>query len=98
MSRSKSTPYHQGYEMGSWKASCDRCGRLRRSYQLQKEWTGLMCCSECWEPKHPQLDIKGIPDNVNVEYARPRRGQPGDGDIANPSATGPEDLYPTNIN
>tara|TARA_R110000803_G_scaffold52239_4_gene107518 strand:+ start:975 stop:1310 length:336 start_codon:yes stop_codon:yes gene_type:complete len=37
-------------------AICDRCG-FRYSYKkLKKEWTGFRVCSECYEPKEPQLE------------------------------------------
>ena len=37
-------------------ALCDRCAFEYPLNQLKKEWSGLKTCSECWEPKHPQLE------------------------------------------
>ena len=37
-------------------AICDRCGFRYPYPKLVKEWTGFRVCSECYEPKHPQLD------------------------------------------
>ena len=37
-------------------AICDRCGFRYKYTKLRKEWTGFRVCSECYEPKHPQLD------------------------------------------
>jgi hypothetical protein len=37
-------------------AICDRCGFQYDYHLLAKEWNGLRTCTECWEPKHPQLD------------------------------------------
>ena len=37
-------------------AQCDRCSFEYPLNQLKKEWNGLKTCSECWEPKHPQLE------------------------------------------
>ena len=37
-------------------AICDRCGFRYKSTKLRKEWTAFRGCSECYEPKHPQLD------------------------------------------
>jgi hypothetical protein len=52
---------------GSWNAICDRCGKKYKSHQLRMEWTGLRtCCGSdthnCWEPRHPQMDIRGKAD------------------------------------
>jgi hypothetical protein len=38
------------------KAMCDRCGFEYKLLQLREEWNGLKVCSECYEPKHPQLE------------------------------------------
>lgn len=64
------------YVHGQWNVICDRCGRKFKSGQVRKEWTGLRVCtgpgtSDCWEPKHPQLSLKGIPDNMAVPWVRP---------------------------
>jgi hypothetical protein len=37
-------------------AICDRCGFRYKYTKLRKEWTGFRVCSECYEPKHPQLN------------------------------------------
>lgn len=50
---------------------CDRCGDKLKSDQVREEWTGLYVCNTCWEPRHPQDLIKGIPDDQNVEISRP---------------------------
>ena len=51
---------------------CDRCGFKRRRSEVRKEWTGFIVCSDtCWEPKHPQLEIKARPDRQAVKDARP---------------------------
>tara|TARA_R100000781_G_scaffold60173_1_gene38475 strand:- start:3114 stop:3482 length:369 start_codon:yes stop_codon:yes gene_type:complete len=44
------------YALGTYaRAICDRCGFDYPYLELKKEWNGLKTCSECWEPKHPQL-------------------------------------------
>lgn len=50
---------------------CDRCGFERPLIALRKEWTGLKVCSECWEPRHPQDFVKGVPDKQSVPDPRP---------------------------
>jgi hypothetical protein len=58
-------------ELGKWNVVCDRCGLKHKNTELRKEWTGLMVCSKCWEPKHPQLMIRIPADNPAVPWARP---------------------------
>lgn len=59
------------YVNGAWNAICDRCGFECKSYQLSQEWTGLMVCKDCWEPRHPQDTIKGVPDRQALPWTRP---------------------------
>ena len=54
-----------------WKAICDRCGFEFRSFQLQKEWDGLMVCKECWEPRHPQDFVRVPAEEVTPPWTRP---------------------------
>lgn len=63
-----------GYVMGDWKAVCDRCGADFLASQLKKEWTGLMCCSRCWEPRHPQDFVRGVKDMQAPPWTRPDQG------------------------
>ena len=45
------------YALGKYsQAICDRCG-FRYSYlSLKEEWNNFKVCSECFEPKAPQLE------------------------------------------
>ena len=56
-------------------AICDRCGFQYHLLQLKKEWNGLRVCPECWEPKHPQLEIKSKYDPQAVRDPRPNNHQ-----------------------
>ena len=38
------------------KALCDRCGFEYKLNELKQEWNGSKTCSDCYEPKHPQLE------------------------------------------
>ena len=38
------------------KALCDRCAFEYKFSELQEEWNGAKVCSDCFEPKHPQLE------------------------------------------
>ena len=48
---------------GNW-GVCQRCQVTVRAQSLRKEWTGLLVCHECWEPRHPQDFIRGRKENV----------------------------------
>lgn len=54
-----------------WKAICDRCGFEFYSFELKKEWQGLMTCSSCWEPRHPQDFVRAVKDEQAVPWSRP---------------------------
>ena len=57
-------------------AICDRCGYQYDYLELQKEWNGLLVCSECYEPKHPQLDPPySRPDPEALKNPRPDGAQ-----------------------
>jgi hypothetical protein len=38
---------------------------------MRETWDGLWVCEKDWEPKHPQLSIKAVPDDQRVPVARP---------------------------
>ena len=58
-------------------AICDRCGYQYPYLDLKKEWNGLFVCSECFEPKHPQLDPPySRPDPEALQNPRPDRVEP----------------------
>jgi len=51
---------------------CMRCGFVYPRSRLRKEWTGLLVCeSTCWDPKHPQMALRGVPDRQNLPWTRP---------------------------
>ena len=49
-------------------AICDRCGFRFPYPSLKKEWTGFRVCSECFEPKSPQLEP--VPYTADPEALR----------------------------
>lgn len=64
------------FRHGEWLVLCDRCGTKYYGSQLRREWTGLRtCCGEgthnCWEPRHPQLDVRGKTDRQAPPWSRP---------------------------
>lgn len=58
-------------QRGFWAAICDRCGFRYRSDQLKEEWTGLMVCKDCWEPRHQQDLIRPHPGEKPLPWTRP---------------------------
>lgn len=65
------TKNQNALEIGLWNAECDRCGFKFKNVDLRKEWNGLMTCKDCWEPRHPQDFLKGVPDDSSVPWSRP---------------------------
>ena len=59
------------YVPGQWNAICDRCGLQHKSGELREEWTGLMVCKPCWEPRHPQSLMLGSSRAENEGSAPP---------------------------
>jgi len=47
---------------------CDRCAFEYPLKDLKKEWTGFKVCSECYEPKHPQLEPHTAPADPQALY------------------------------
>lgn len=78
----------QGYRPGGTWAVCDRCDFKRRHAQLKKEWTGLLVCAECWDPKPYDL----APPNVYPEGLPIRDARPDQGDMSLPIT--PPDVPP----
>jgi len=48
-----------GYASGRYAiALCDQCGQRYKLLELIRDWKGFKVCTECYEPKHPQLEPK----------------------------------------
>ena len=61
-----------GYISGRPLAVCDRCAGTYRHDELRKEWTSLMVCPECFDPRPPQLDPPRVwPEGVPIKDPRP---------------------------
>jgi len=69
-----------GYASGKFAiALCDQCGQRFKLNELRKEWTGFKVCTECYEPKHPQLEPKRTinePQALLQPRQRPEWGSP----------------------
>jgi hypothetical protein len=64
------------YRKGDWKATCDRCGFDFHASELKPTWDNLYVCKCCWESRHPQDFLRGVPDDPNVPWTRPSLDQP----------------------
>lgn len=68
-------------------AICDRCSFQRRHDTLRKEWTGLLVCDECHDPRPPQLSAPNVyPEGLPIQDPRP------DFEDSGPNTTSPDDL------
>lgn len=56
--------------LGDWNVRCDRCGAKFKGSQLRKTWEGYMCCSRCWEPRHPQDFVRAVVEHPTPPYVR----------------------------
>lgn len=60
------------YKPGDWNVRCDLCKRKRKASECRLNWKNLFVCKDtCYDPRHPQDYVKGIPDNQTVAFSRP---------------------------
>lgn len=60
------------YIAGDPNRMCDRCGLQRRVSTTSKEWTGLIVCAECRDPKPSDLSPPVVgPEGLPIKDARP---------------------------
>lgn len=57
----------QTYRAGDHWVYCQRCASVERSSKVRKEWTGLIVCQECWEPRHEQDFVRARPENTSAK-------------------------------
>lgn len=72
------------YIAGQPYAICDRCGLRVRHREMRKEWTGLLVCEPCWDPRPAYLDPPNIyPEGMPLANARPEQPdvELGDNDV-----------------
>jgi len=50
---------------------CDECGRTFYASQMRERWDHAWVCKEDWEPRHPQLDVRGRRDRIRPPVVRP---------------------------
>lgn len=65
------------------KAVCDRCGFVVAHSRLRKEWTSLLVCPQCFDPRPadtrpPRLRPEGVPIRDARPEPEPIFREPGD--------------------
>lgn len=58
------------YYPGDHKVTCDHCGLVYLRSECKKQWDGLIACSECYDPKQPQLELRGRREKIAVKDVR----------------------------
>lgn len=58
--------------LGDWNAACDVCGFKFKASELSSRWDGMKCCAKCWDPRHPQDFVRGVPEQQTPPWTRPR--------------------------
>lgn len=53
-----------GFISGDHWLQCDRCGFDIYASTAQKEWSGAVVCTECFETRHPQDLLKAVPERI----------------------------------
>lgn len=59
-------------KLGDALAVCDRCGFQFYHSQLQETWDGLLVDAKCFEERHPQDFIRGVPERIAIRDPRPQ--------------------------
>ena len=77
--------------LGQWNAVCDRCGLEFKSSSLKKEWTGLMVCDKCFEPRHPSTLFNPTTREGSIPWSTP---EPADVFVSVLAFLSTEDLQP----
>ena len=63
--------FESGARVGDPLVICDLCGSRFSMSQTKKTWDGLRVCYKDFDPKHPQLSIRGLSDRQSFYDGRP---------------------------
>lgn len=59
------------YAHGDYNFRCDVCGLKRKASEARLRWDNARTCAECWEPRHPQDFVRGVPETSAPPWVRP---------------------------
>lgn len=60
------------YLHGDYNALCFECGFKFKASELKRHWQGYYVCDSCWEPRHPQDFVRGVPDEQTPPWTQPK--------------------------
>ena len=55
-----------GWKPGESWLECQRCGLDHYASDARREWTGLIVCKSCWEPRHPQDFVRSKRERITA--------------------------------
>lgn len=61
------------YIQGDWNVICPVCSFKYKASDMVQRWDGQMVCKPDWDPYHPQNLVRGVPDNQQVPWTKPRQ-------------------------
>jgi len=59
--------------LGDYNIISDRSGQKIKRSEARFTWDNLLVEKSQWEPKQPQLDIRGRDEQISVPDSRPRQ-------------------------
>jgi hypothetical protein len=58
-------------KVGDYNAECQRCHFKFKASELRREWTNLLVCDQCYDPRHPQEFLRAARDDMTVPFVSP---------------------------
>lgn len=59
------------YRPGDWLVICDMCGMRHYGSECKLNWKNQFVCGGCFDVRHPQDSVTGVPDDQSVPIPRP---------------------------
>lgn len=59
------------FKLGDCNAICYVCGFKRKASEMKQRWDGVYCCTEDWEPRHPQDFVRSTPVETAPPWTQP---------------------------
>lgn len=59
------------YKHHDHNAICDVCGCKFKASEMLLRWDGARVCKEDWEPRTPQDFMRGIKEDMKLDFSRP---------------------------